>query len=186
MVRRAALILLVVSSRAFAQDEGLKAWGKIYEVLSSPRCSNCHVGADNTPMWSGAPHGMYISAGESHDVTGDRDGTDFIPCGACHGKRNSPLPHGPPGALGPPKWGLPPSSMQWSGKSSVEICEQIKDPNFNGSRRSVSELTDHLESGLVRWGWTPGAGRKPAPYSVAELVAFLREWDAADRPCPAK
>ncbi len=36
-------------------EEGLDSWAKFYEVASHPRCSNCHVGADNRPMWSGPP-----------------------------------------------------------------------------------------------------------------------------------
>jgi hypothetical protein len=187
MVRRAALVLLLMSTQASAEDEGLKAWGKIYQVLSHPRCSNCHVGGSGTPIWSGSdfgkepgPHGMHISGG------GEGDGAEFIPCGACHGKRNSPMLHGPPGAAGPPEWHLAPASMQWSGKSSAEICAQVKDPGLNGGRRSVHDLTDHFESGLVRWGWAPGPGRDHAPYSVGELITFFSEWDAAGRPCPAK
>jgi len=34
-------------------EEGLLAFQRIYEVVSHPRCANCHVGADNIPMWSG-------------------------------------------------------------------------------------------------------------------------------------
>ena len=50
MVRRLAFVLLLASSPASAQDEGAAAWDKIYKVLSHTRCSNCHVGADNTPI----------------------------------------------------------------------------------------------------------------------------------------
>lgn len=50
---------------------GLEAWDRIYEVASHPRCSNCHTGASDAPMWSGPsygktrPHGMRVRAGES-------------------------------------------------------------------------------------------------------------------------
>jgi hypothetical protein len=37
--------------------------------------------------------------------------------------------------------------------------------------------------------WSTGAGRRdlvgePPPYSVAELVEFLKQWEAAGAPCP--
>ena len=52
-------------------EQGLQAWQRIYEVISHPRCANCHVGPDNRPMWSGPsygksrPHGMNINGGEA-------------------------------------------------------------------------------------------------------------------------
>ena len=53
------------------REQGLEAWSRIYDVASHPRCANCHVGADNLPMWSGPsygetrPHGMFIDGGIS-------------------------------------------------------------------------------------------------------------------------
>src|SRR6056297_1312664 len=70
-----------------SEAEGLEAWARIYDVTSHPRCSNCHVGADGIPMWSGPtygearPHGMNIRAGES------RIGAEYVPCQACHALR---------------------------------------------------------------------------------------------------
>ena len=63
------------------RQEGLEAWARIYEVVSHPRCSNCHAGPDNRPMWSGPSygkarfHGMNVNAGES------RIGAEAIACG---------------------------------------------------------------------------------------------------------
>ena len=60
--------------------QGLEAWARIYEVASHPRCSNCHTGASDRPMWSGPSygrtrvHGMNIQAGES------RIGAEHIQC----------------------------------------------------------------------------------------------------------
>lgn len=65
-------------------EEGLANWQLFYEVASHPRCANCHVGADNRPMWSGPsygrtrPHGMNINAGES------RIGAETLLCSTCH------------------------------------------------------------------------------------------------------
>ena len=179
---RSMLLLVLLVGPARAQDPGLAAWDKVYQVFSHPRCGNCHVGADNVPIWSGpsygpkaGPHGMNINAGAS------RIGAETIACSTCHTLHNSQLPHGPPGANG---WSLPPASMQWFGKSSSEVCAQIKDRARNGER-SIAQIAEHIERAeLVRWGWTPGPGREPAPYSAAELAEFVRQWDAAGAPCP--
>jgi hypothetical protein len=174
---------LILAPPALAQDQGLAAWSKFYDVLSHPRCANCHVGADNLPIWSDPPaprprpHGMNINAGES------RIGSETLPCDTCHNRHNAELPHGPPGA---PNWRLAPVEMQWSGKTSAEVCAQIKDSSRNGNR-SVGAIADHVANdSLVAWGWAPGAGRASAPYSAAETASYLRQWEAAGTPCPAK
>jgi hypothetical protein len=185
MVRCAIALLLVAApalASALANDSGLEAWAKIHAVFSHPRCANCHVGPDHVPIWSGPsygpkarPHGMNITGGAS------RRGAEAIACSACHTHHNSPLPHGPPGAH---VWLLAPVEMQWFGKSSAEICAQIKDPARNGGR-TIAKVADHIEhDALVHWGWAPGPGREPAPNSVARLVDYLKQWDAAGAPCP--
>jgi hypothetical protein len=178
------LAMLLMATPALAQDTGLAVWGKIYEVFSHPRCANCHVGPNNVPIWSGAsyepearPHGMNIDGGAS------RKGVEHIACISCHTRHNSQVPHGPPGA---DMWLLPPVSMQWFGRSSAEICAQIKDRARNGDR-TIAKVADHIEHDmLVHWGWAPGPAREPAPYSVVQLVEFLKQWDAAGAPCPTK
>jgi hypothetical protein len=189
MIRR-ALLLLVLGSPALAQEFGLTKWSSIYRVFSHPRCANCHVGPDNVPIWSGPsygpkprPHGMNVNGGAS------RIGAESIACTSCHTQHNSQLPHGPAGAHdshGAPRWQLPPVEMQWFGKTSAEVCAQIKDPARNG-KRTIADVAKHIEDDmLVHWGWDPGSGRERAPYSVAELVDFLKRWDAAGAPCPAE
>jgi hypothetical protein len=181
---RYVLAMLLMTTSALAQDTGSAAWGKIYEVFSHPRCANCHVGPDNVPMWSGPeygpgarPHGMNITGGAS------RTGVEHVACSTCHTDHNTQLPHGPPGAGG---WHLPPISMEWFGKSNAEICAQIKDRTRNGNR-TIADVSAHIErDALVHWGWAPGPGREPAPYSAAELAEFLQQWDAAGAPCPTK
>lgn len=181
---RYVLPMLIVATPALPQDAGSALWDKIYEVFSHPRCANCHVGSDNVPMWSGPsygpkarPHGMNINGGAS------RFGAEWIACNTCHTEHNSPLPHGPPGAHA---WLLPPVEMQWFGKSGAEICTQIKDPARNGDR-TIARVAEHIaQEPLIQWGWSPGPGREPAPYSAAQLVEFVKKWDAADAPCPTK
>ena len=186
-------LILFAAPPAFAQEtppaQGFEAWTRIYEILSHPRCSNCHVGEDNRPRWSGPSyekaynieedgwtyHGMYING----DVS--RIGIMSTPCSTCHQEENSDLPHGPPGSHA---WALAPVEMEWFGKSSAAICNQLKDPARNGGR-SLEEVAGHVnDDELVHWGWKPGPGREPAPYSRKEAVRFLETWAAAGAPCP--
>ena len=184
MKRLLALFFFLASaSPVAAQDGGLAAWDRIYQVLSHPRCANCHVGTDNLPMWSEPrvmdprPHGMNINGGLS------RVGAEYIPCGTCHMPHNAELPHGPPGA---PNWQLPPAAMQWFGKAAAEVCAELKDPARNGNR-TLDQIADHVASDkLVAWAWSPGPGRAPAPYSAAEVADDLKQWEAAGAPCPGK
>jgi hypothetical protein len=184
---RYVLAMLVIASPALAQDAGLATWSKIHEVFSHPRCANCHVGPDNVPIWSGSsygprarPHGMNINGGAS------RDGTEYIPCGSCHQTHDqAQLPHGPPHARDAAAWVLAPVEMQWFGKSSAEICAQIKDPARTRGR-SIAAIAEHVEHDkLVAWGWDAGPGREKPPYSAADVAKFLRQWDEKEgAPCP--
>lgn len=160
---------------------GLAAWEQIHQVLAHPRCVNCHVPEDNLPRWSGPSygkarvHGMHISGGES------RIGAETLPCATCHGEQNADVPHGPPGA---PHWQLAPVEQVWWGRSSAEICAQIQDPERNGGRTLADIATHVAEDELVHWGWAPGPGREPAPFSADETAEMIRAWDAAGAPCP--
>lgn len=162
--------------------EGAQMWEFIHDVLTHPRCVNCHVGEDNIPLWSGPhyggaarAHGMFISAGES------RIGAEYLACSTCHGPENSAQLHGAPGAE---VWLLPPVEMAWHGKTSAEICAQIQDPERNGDK-TLLEVAEHVAGDpLVLWGWEPGPGREPAPYSATELAEFVLKWAAAGAPCP--
>jgi hypothetical protein len=166
-----------------SQEEGLEIWGRIYQVLSHPRCSNCHVGADNIPMWSGPsyggarPHGMHVNGGES------RIGAEYVPCGTCHGKSNSPEAHGAPGVE---NWRLAPVEAEWFGKSSAYICNQVQDPERNGDR-TIRDVAEHLDHDLIlHWAWAPGGEREAAPYSLQQTMDFIMQWGAAGTPCPSE
>ncbi len=163
--------------------EGLEAWSRIYEVTSHPRCSNCHTGLSDRPMWSGAnygdkprPHGMNVRAGES------RIGAETLPCSTCHGKQNGAELHSPPGnASG---WMLAPVEAHWFGQSTSTICNQLRDPERNGGR-TLNEVAQHLGHDLIlRWAWAPGPGRESAPYSLQEHIDDLLIWGVAGAPCP--
>jgi hypothetical protein len=75
--------------------------------------------------------------------------------------------------------------MAWQGKSLSEICQQIKDPARNGGR-SMADLVHHMaENELVGWGWSPGAGRTPAPGSQQVFGELIKAWVDTGAVCPA-
>lgn len=185
-----ALAEVDISPPATATEaEGLEAWARIYEVASHPRCSNCHTGASDRPMWSGPSygktrvHGMNIRAGES------RIGAEYIPCQTCHTTKSedwdnaNAMPHTAPRVA--MFWQLAPVEADWFGRSSVQICEQLRDPARNGDRDMLA-LAEHLDHDLIlHWAWNPGGGREPAPYSLQEHVNDILIWGVAGMPCPA-
>ena len=203
-MRHIALVLTLTAAASFAlaetgtltpsadapvsPEQGLAAWARIYEVTSHPRCSNCHVGPSNTPMWSGPsygpndgktrPHGMNINAGDS------RIGAEYILCSTCHttSDRSNDAPHQAPRVAA--VWQLAPVEAEWFGQSSDSICNQLRDPARNGGR-SFAELADHLGHDVIlHWAWSPGGAREPAPYSLPEHINDIRAWGAAGQPCP--
>lgn len=149
------------------ETEGLEAWSRIYEVASHPRCANCHTGVSDRPMWSGPsygttrPHGMNIHAG------GSRIGAEHLLCSTCHTTKDqdwdnaNAMPHAAPRVS--MSWQLAPVEADWFGRSSIEICEQLRDPDRNGDRDMLA-LAEHLDHDLIlHWAWEPGGGREPAP-----------------------
>ncbi|WP_172292663.1 hypothetical protein [Pseudoruegeria sp. HB172150] len=170
-----------------SEQDGLAAWDRIHEVLSHPRCSNCHVGEDNIPLWTATAsgqardHGMNIHGGDS------RIGAEYLPCSSCHLTTDLPnsIPHAPPHAG--LDWQLAPLEFQWTGKTSAEICAQLADPDRNGGR-DLEGLVEHIthdvsENGFIAWGFAPGAGREPAPYDVQSHLDDFKAWGAAGMPC---
>lgn len=166
-----------------SRQDGLAAWDRIYEVTSHPRCANCHVGPSNKPMWSGPAygrtrvHGMNINAGES------RIGAEYVLCSTCHAFREggNDMPHAAPQVA--MNWQLAPVEAAWFGKSSDEICNQLRDPDRNGGRDFL-EIAGHLDHDLIlHWAWHPGGGRDPAPYSLQTHVNDVLAWGVAGQPC---
>lgn len=164
-------------------EEGLAAWDRVYEVASHPRCANCHTGESDRPMWSGPAygktrvHGMNIRAGES------RIGAEFLLCSTCHAYNEgaNDAPHMAPQVA--MNWQLAPVEADWFGKSSDEICTQLRDPELNGDRDYL-DLASHLDHDLIlHWAWNPGGGREPAPYSLQEHVDDILAWGVAGYPC---
>ena len=170
---------------AASPAQGLAAWARIHEVVSHPRCANCHVGDSDRPMWSGPsygaprPHGMNIRAGDS------RIGAETIPCRTCHVTNDTggnATDHAAPQVAD--AWRLPPVEAGWFGRSGPEICAQLRDPARNGGRDYL-ELADHLGHDVIlHWAWAPGGGREPAPRSLQAHVDDLLTWGVAGMPCP--
>lgn len=170
-----------------SKEEGLAAFARIFEVASHPRCSNCHTGSDNRPMWSGPtyeaayggakPHGMNVNAGES------RIGAEFVPCSTCHAYRegSNDMPHAAPQVAA--DWRLAPVENEWFGKDADYICNQLRDPARNGDRDFLA-LASHLDHDVIlHWAWNPGGGREPAPYSLQDHVNDILIWGVAGQPC---
>ncbi|KIN71561.1 hypothetical protein [Sulfitobacter guttiformis] len=179
----ALLLAAALPAGAQAQEGGAAAWDRIFAVTSHPRCTNCHVGDSGRPVWDdlgygkARPHGMNIVAGES------RIGAESIPCRVCHistdGK--NAMPHAAPQI--DDAWRLPPVELAWHGKTSVEVCTQLRNPDTNDGFDLV-ELVEHVRtSAFVNYGFVPGAGRTPAPGSVEDLAQDLEIWAAAGTPC---
>jgi hypothetical protein len=154
------------------------AFLRIYKVLTSPRCQNCHPSGD-APLQGDDSH-VHIQnvkrGTDGHGVTAMR-------CDACHQDHNLPGAHLPPGN---PKWALPPPEhkMVFVGRAPGELCRQLKDTKQNGGR-SLEQLFDHVaHDDLVGWGWSPGNGRALPPLSREETANAMRTWIDDGAACP--
>ena len=173
----------IAPPEAVSREDGLSAFLRIYEVASHPRCSNCHVGADNRPMWSGPsygkarPHGMNVVAGDS------RIGAETILCSTCHAynEGSNDLPHMAPQVA--MNWQLAPVEAEWFGKTSDEVCAQLRDPERNGGRDYLDLASHHDHDLILHWAWNPGGGREPAPYDLQSHVNDVLAWGVAGYPC---
>lgn len=168
--------------------EGLAAWDRINEVFTHPRCINCHVDADAAPLWTlmgetaTRPHGMNIIGGDS------RIGAQTLTCSTCHvtSERPNTLPHAPPHTN--MDWQLAPVEFVWTGRTSPEICAQVRNPDTNGDR-DLAGLIEHIThdaevGGLISWGFNPGGGRDSAPGTLQSHLDDIIAWGTAGMPCP--
>ena len=147
----------------------------IASVLTHPRCINCHQ--DESPRQTDAKilhRPLVVRGPDGHGVPAQR-------CQTCHQTTNTGGGF-VPGAAG---WALAPLSMLWEGRTSAQICEQIKDPARNGGRHTGEELIEHMKTDpMVLWAWAPGAGRTTPPLSHEKFVEVLETWVKAGMPCP--
>jgi hypothetical protein len=172
--------MLVAPLAAQAQDSA--DWKLIYEVVSHPRCANCHT-ADERPRWFDEAQAQHKIHGMNVQRGADGFGNTGLRCAACHQSSNSATQGGPPGA---PHWHLAPVQMAWLGKSSSEICAQFKDPALTGGR-DLAKMAEHVKTdALVAWGWAPGGDRAAAPHSANAVYDAILRWQKAGAPCPAQ
>ncbi|HUR29073.1 MAG TPA: hypothetical protein VM509_12860 [Planctomycetota bacterium] len=159
--------------------ETLDAWSTIYTVLQHPRCLNCHP-SDGIPKQGddSHAHGQNVKGGA------DGHGRFALRCESCHRDFNvEGGPNLPPGA---PGWHMPPSKepLVFEGRSSGELCKQLKDPARNGGM-TPEQLYEHMEQApLVLWGWSPGQGRTPVAVSHEDLLRAMRAWIDGGCGCP--
>ena len=154
------------------------------KVFPSPRCMNCHPAGDQpTQGADNHPHDPPVARGPSDD------GIAGTPCQACHMDRVVDLF---PGAVaryasipGAPGWRLAPIAMAWQGKSTAEICRQLKDKSRNGGR-DLAMLQEHVakDRELVAYAWNPGQGRDPAPGTQALAGTLVQAWIDTGAECP--
>jgi len=153
------------------------------KVITSPRCMNCHPAGDHPTQgddWH--PHDPPVERGASGD------GVPGAPCQACHLSRTVDLFPGAvasyqsiPGHL---RWELAPLEMAWQGKSTAEICRQLKDKSRNGGR-DLAMLHEHVaKDDLVAYGWLPGKGRVPAPGTQQLAGELVQAWIDTGAECP--
>ena len=167
-----------IESKAAANADGLVAWGKVYSVVTSPRCVNCHT-ATSYPQQGDDRHRHFANV-----VRGpEGKGVSALQCATCHQASNADST-GVPGAHG---WHLAPLSMRWQDKSdkplsSAAVCRSLKSQN-------VDLIKHHSGEPLVQWAWAPGlrpdgTPRAPPPLSREEFIEATRNWVEAGKPCP--
>lgn len=153
------------------------AFEAIVPVLRHPRCMNCHSAGDYPRQGDDMHrHIMDVRRGP------DGRGLNAVKCSTCHQDHNLPGIHMPPGAS---NWGLPPPGMLmiWEGLSDRKLCELLKDPQQNG-HRSIEQIVEHMHSPLVLWGWHPGEGRTPIPFSENLFLSEVEQWVSHGAACP--
>ena len=145
------------------------------KVLTHPRCTNCHPAGDRPRQTDlGRPHQPPVERGE------DGHGLAAMRCSICHQSANFE----PARIPGHPEWHLAPREMAWAGKTTGEICAQIKDPARNGGRRP-EDLIHHIgDDTLVGWAWAPGAGRQPARGTQNMAGGLVEAWVNTGAACP--
>lgn len=173
--------LLLLSGTASAQpapapaSDAEKLFTPIANVLTHPRCINCHQAARPAQTDASIPHIQQVVRGSGGT------GSPALQCAACHQDRNSADGRVP----GAPHWHLAPVSMTWEGLARAQICRQLKDPARNGGRKTPEQVIEHMRvDPLVLWAWNPGAGRSTPSITHAQFLARLEDWAKAGMPCP--
>jgi len=147
-------------------------YNKILDVLTSPRCINCHPN-DHVPKQSDESHPHYFGMKRGEDG----HGFEAAKCATCHQDENNNFS----GVPGSPEWKLAPHSMKWEGLTRKEIAESLMDPARNGGRTPEETLHHLTEDKLVLWAWDPGVRangipREKPPVPLEEFRKAVKEW----------
>lgn len=166
--------------------QGLAAWEKVYSVLISPRCINCHT-ATNYPQQGDDRRRHFANVVRGGD---EGQGVPGLHCAGCHQDVNADST----GVPGSPNWHLAPLSMKWQDTndrplSSAAVCRAVTDRSRNHNMDGPKLLKHNAEDQLVLWAWNPG--RRPdgtmrtlPPLTHAEFADATRVWVEAGTPCP--
>ena len=166
--RDESAIIRITKKKTVIKDSiaSVKAFMDVYQVLMSPRCMNCHPSGD-TPLQGDDSHihSMLPRRGK------DGKGVYAMKCSNCHQPTNLEGLNKPPGH---PDWHLPPSNMKmvFEGKTPNQLAKQLVNPKTNGNK-TLRQLIEHADDGLVMVGWDMGEGRAAPPMSHAE---FKKAW----------
>ena len=138
----------------------------VYKVLMSPRCMNCHPAGD-VPLQGDDSHihNMLPQRGK------DGKGIYTMKCSNCHQPTNLEGLNMPPGH---PEWHLPPANMKmvFEGRTPNQLAKQLVNPKTNGNK-TLQQLIEHADDGLVKVAWDPGEGRTVPPLTHEE---FKKAW----------
>lgn len=162
-------------SAIVGEQDSLAAWAKISDVLTHPRCLNCHQ--LTTPL-QGDTRRVHVPP----VVRGaDNMGAGTMRCHNCHNDSGNSQFSRVPGAL---HWQLAPVSMLWEGLSKGDLCRMLKDPIRNRNR-TPEALIEHMETEhLVLWAWKPGGRRAPIPIPHKDFIEQMKVWVTGGAACP--
>ncbi len=173
-------LLLFIPLLAFAESDedmkvrSLKAFDQAAQVFQHPRCLNCHPAGDRPTQ------GLDMHAHKMNVQRGKKDhGMVAMKCVTCHQNHNNDY-SGVPGA---PKWALAPKEMAWQGLDKGQLCRTLKDKNR--THMTLDQMIEHnAHDELVAWGWNPGEGREPAPFTQERFGQIFKEWVDTGAHCP--
>ncbi len=165
--------------------DGLAEWKKVYSVLTSPRCLNCHTAGTYPQQGDDRhPHVPNVSRGPHGK------GVPGLSCATCHQATNSDAT----GVPGVRNWHLAPLSMRWQDLndrplSSADVCRAVTDRSKNHGLDGAGLVKYHKEDRFVLWAWHPGRRldgtlRTLPPLTHGQFVAATRRWVDAGTPCP--
>jgi hypothetical protein len=157
----------------------VKAFMDVYKVLMSPRCMNCHPSGD-VPL-TGDDNHLHISLPRRGK---DGKGVYAMKCSNCHQPTHVEGPNKPPGH---PDWHLPPANMKmvFQGRTPNQLAKQLVNPKTNGNK-TLRQLIEHADDGLVKIGWNPGEGRTVPPMSHEDFKKAWITWISNGAYAPPK